>query len=82
MPYPAVQVQPVAIGVAGGGVSDVGIQRVPLVGRLHGAIWPGDRAELAGETTSRIGRQPAPGGLAAGSATLSAMVRACAAPLP
>src|SRR3954447_2560215 len=49
MPYAAVDVDAVAPGLARGGVGGIGVQRVPVVGGLLGAIGPGDRAERAGD---------------------------------
>src|SRR5580700_168902 len=50
LPKAAVQVEVVALGLAGGGVADVGVQRVPVVGELAGPAGPGDRADPAGQT--------------------------------
>ena len=49
VPQPAGDVQPVALVLPGGGVPGVGVQRVPVVGGLRGAVGPGDGAELAGD---------------------------------
>jgi hypothetical protein len=47
MPDPAGAVESVARRLAGGAVSDVGVQGMPVVGGLHGAVRPLDRAQLA-----------------------------------
>src|SRR5215470_9019117 len=47
VPEPAVEVEVVAEGLAGDGVADIGVQRVPVVGGLGGAVGPLDRAERA-----------------------------------
>src|SRR6266702_7342549 len=47
VPQAAVEVEVVALGLAGGGVADVGVQRVPVGGELTGATGPGDRADPA-----------------------------------
>src|SRR5262249_59966503 len=49
VPEPAVEVEVVAEGLAGGGVAGVGVQRVPVVSGLGGAVGPLDRAQLAGD---------------------------------
>src|SRR5215470_16249095 len=49
VPHAAVDVDAVALGLARCGVRGVGIQRVPVVGDLLGAVGPGDRAERAGD---------------------------------
>ena len=38
MPQPAVQVEVIAVGLAGGGISDVGVQGMPVVGGLRRAV--------------------------------------------
>ena len=38
MPQPAVQVEVIAMGLAGGGISDVGVQGMPVVGGLRRAV--------------------------------------------
>src|ERR1700730_6282816 len=50
LPQAAVQVGVVALGLAGGRVADVDVQRLPVVGGRAGAAGPGDRADLAGQT--------------------------------
>src|SRR5437773_11635964 len=54
MPLSAVQVEVVASGLAGGRVADVGVQRVPVVGELGGAVGSLDRADPARQ--ARAGR--------------------------
>src|ERR1700722_15507316 len=54
VPQAAVEVEVVALGLAGGAVADVGVQRVPVVGELAGAAGPGDRADPARQ--ARAGR--------------------------
>ena len=49
-------VQIVALGLAGGGVGHVGVQRMPVVGGLLGAAGAGDRAEAAGYAGASGGR--------------------------
>ena len=49
VPPAAVEVEFVAVGLAGGAVADVGVQRVPVVGELAGPAGPGDRADPAGQ---------------------------------
>src|SRR6267154_1260610 len=48
VPHASVHVDAVAIGLARGGVSGIGVERVSVVGRLLRAVGPGDRAERAG----------------------------------
>jgi hypothetical protein len=38
VPQPAVQVEVIAVGLAGGGISDVGVQGMPVVGGLRRAV--------------------------------------------
>ena len=57
IPESAVEVEVVAAGLAGRGVADVGVQRVPVVGELHGAAGPADGADPAGQV--RGGRRGA-----------------------
>src|ERR1700686_1478343 len=38
VPHPAVQVEVIAVGLAGGGISDVGVQGMPVVGGLRRAV--------------------------------------------
>jgi hypothetical protein len=38
MPEPAVQVEVIAVGLAGGGISNVGVQGMPVVDGLHRAV--------------------------------------------
>src|ERR1700722_15193338 len=45
VPHTARGVQPVALGLAGRLVSDVGVERMPVVGGLGRAVRPRDRAE-------------------------------------
>src|ERR1700730_18802911 len=47
VPESAAEVEIVAAGLAGGGVADVGVQRVPVVGELVRAAGAGDRGDLA-----------------------------------
>src|SRR5438477_1042254 len=47
MPQPAVEVEVVAPGLAGSGVADVGVQRVPVVSELLRAVASLDRADPA-----------------------------------
>src|SRR5262249_34543065 len=47
-----------ALGLAGGGVREVGVEGMPVVGGLDRAVWPLDRAQRAGD--------PGPGGGGAG----------------
>ena len=49
VPDSAVQVEVVAPGLAGGGVADVGVQRMAVVGELVRAVGTGDRGDLAGQ---------------------------------
>src|SRR6266487_906747 len=47
MPESAVQVEVVAPGLAGGRIADVGVQRMPVVCELLGAVGSPDRANPA-----------------------------------
>ena len=47
-------VEAVAFGLAGLGVADVGVQRVPVVGGLGGAVGARDRAERADDAGSGV----------------------------
>ena len=49
MPYPAGQVETVALGLPRSGVAHVGVERMPVVGGLRRAIRAGDRGQLAGD---------------------------------
>jgi hypothetical protein len=44
VPQAAVKVEVISVGLAGDAVADVGVQRVPVVGELTGAIAGGIRA--------------------------------------
>src|SRR5215472_8560698 len=48
VPHPAGEVQAVALGLPGGAVGGVGVERMPVVGSLHRAAGACDGAELAG----------------------------------
>ncbi len=56
MPQAAVQVQVVAAGLAGGGVTQVGVQGTAVVGGLRGAVRPGDGAEPSGNARTGFRR--------------------------
>src|ERR1700759_1162077 len=62
VPQTAVEVEVVAAGLAGGGVGDVGVQRVPVVGGLLGSAGADDRAEPARDagTGGRLSGQRRP----------------------
>jgi hypothetical protein len=47
VPKSAVEVEVVASGLAGSGVADVGVQRVPVVGELFSAVGSLDRGDPA-----------------------------------
>src|SRR5262249_58784470 len=49
VPEAATEVEVVAVVLAGGAVADVGVQRVPVVGRLQRAVGAPDRPDLAGD---------------------------------
>src|SRR5579862_457627 len=49
VPQAAVQVELVAVGLSRGAVTDVGVQRVPVVGGLHRPVRAGEHGELAGD---------------------------------
>src|SRR5258708_7167142 len=55
VPEPAVEVEAVAEGLAGGGATDVGVQRRPVVGALGGPVGPLDRPERAADARARRG---------------------------
>jgi 3-(3-hydroxy-phenyl)propionate hydroxylase len=54
-PQAAVEVEVVALGLARSGVADVGVQRVPVVGRLQPAVRPLDGAQLACHARAGLG---------------------------
>src|SRR5690348_16818367 len=56
VPDPAGEVEPVALVHPGGGVADVGVQRVPVPGGLLGPVGPGDHAERASHAGTGAGR--------------------------
>src|SRR6266480_4309049 len=54
-PQTAVEVEVVAVGLAGAAVADIGVERMAVVGHLRGAVGPPDGAEPARDT------RPSPG---------------------
>ena len=59
VPEAAVEVEVVAIGLAGAAVTDIGVEGVAVVGGLQAAAGALDRAELAGDAGAGCG-SPAP----------------------
>src|SRR5215472_19219521 len=55
VPVAAVELELVAVGLARGAVAYIDVQRVTVVGRLHGATRSSDRAELAGDPRPGLG---------------------------
>src|SRR5215831_21025429 len=56
VPHTAVEVQAVALRLARYAVGDVGVERMPVIGRLCRAVGPLDGAELAGDARTGGGR--------------------------
>src|SRR5580692_6170531 len=69
-PEAAVEVEVVAVSLAGGGVADVGVERVAVVGELAGAAGAGDGGDRAGQAAAGRGG-PDDGGPVRGAAAVA-----------